>query len=116
MAKTKVKSIKELFLKIEKNEKKRCSAEKELSDGHKLLMSRLQNINAQSSPAFSYFIDRQFEFCLGFLHGLSAVHYITGEELFTLLDELSSAHDAYHERAKQAELEAFESMEEEAAL
>lgn len=96
-----VKSIQELYDKLERREKKRCESGKKITGAHALLMNALITINNQSSFVYHDYVLSEKGFCLGFLYGLLSCHYITEEEFHILDNELTSAYEAFFERSRQ---------------
>lgn len=105
-----VKSIQELHDKIEKREDKRLDAGKEFTTSHSFLVGKLRNINNNSSDVYRHYMLSEKEFCSGFLYGMLCSHYISEGEFKILYDEITSAYDAYRERAREERQERKESL------
>lgn len=100
-----VKSIQELYDKLEKREKKRLEAGKAISGAHVLFLNALRTINNQSSCIYDDYVFYEKGFCVGFLNCLLHFHYITEDEFNMLEDELIAAHVAYLNRTLSERLD-----------
>ncbi|MDE7275380.1 MAG: hypothetical protein K2N98_00770 [Lachnospiraceae bacterium] len=99
-----VKSIQELYRKIERREKKRLQDGKDIVGVHVHLVNALYDINSQSSYVYRDYLRAQKELCLGFLYGLRCSRYITEEEFKILENELTSAYKAYFHRSLRGDV------------
>lgn len=90
-----VKSIQELYDKLERREDKRCASGRDFNGVHVLLLNALCFIKENPSDIYMDYMLSKKEFCTGFLYGLLSSHCITKEEFKVLEGEVMSSYSAY---------------------